>query len=96
MFLALAELEFTVGFLASELRQRIETDLMPELSNQPGFLSYFVVETDDNRLATVRVFDDFDSLEAANAATKEIQDTLVQEFGITLGVSFAGDVTASG
>jgi len=43
----------------------------------------------------VRVFDDFDSLEAANAATKPIQDTLIQDFGIALGVSFAGDVTAS-
>jgi hypothetical protein len=95
MFLVFVELEFSVGWLASELRQRIESDLMPELSVQPGFVSYQVVETQDNRLATVRVFNDFDSLEAANKATEAIQDTIIQEFGITAGTPFAGDVTAS-
>jgi hypothetical protein len=95
MFLVFIELEFSVGFLASELRQRIESDLMPSLSAQPGFVSYYVVETEDNRLGTVRLFDDFDSLEAANQATHEIQETLVQEFGIAVGAPFAGEVTAS-
>ena len=68
---------------------------MPEVSIQPGFVSYQVVETQDNRLATVRVFDDFDSLEAANQATSAVQDTLIETFGISALNHFAGDVTAA-
>jgi hypothetical protein len=46
-------------------------------------------------LGTTRVFDKFDSLEAANQATRPIQDALSQEFGITTVEQLAGDVTAS-
>lgn len=95
MFLVFVELSFSGGVLASELRQRIESDLIPSLSAQPGFISYYVVETQDNRLGTIRVFDTFDSLEAANQATRPIQDALTQEFGITGGEPLAGEVTAS-
>lgn len=38
-------------------------------SNRGGPNSGYVVETDDNRLATVRVFDDLATLEDANQAT---------------------------
>lgn len=51
---------------------------------QPGGPnSGYVVETDDNRLATVRVFDDLATLEDANQATHAAQDAIVQEFTIT-------------
>ena len=94
MYMRLVELEFSVGFLASELRTRIESDLVPALSAEPGFLKYYVVETQDNRLATVRVFDDLDALEAAHQAVHDIEDVLVQEFGINPGITFEGEVTA--
>jgi predicted outer membrane protein len=64
---------------------------------QPSFVSYYVVETDDNRLATVRVFDDLATLEAANQATHATQDAIAQEFTITTSEdqSFSGEVNAS-
>ena len=97
MYLRMVELQFTTGWYASEIRDRIAADLLPEISAQPGFIAYYVVEGDDNRLGTVRVFDDATALENANQATHAIQDAIVQDFGITTSEddAFSGEVYAS-
>jgi hypothetical protein len=97
MYLRMVELQFATGWLASEIRDRIAADLLPEISAQPGFVAYYVVETDDNRLATVRVFNDLTTLDDANQATDATQDAIIQEFTITTSEdrSFSGEVFAS-
>ena len=97
MYFRMIELKFQLGWYGSDIRERIEADLLPELTAQPGFLAYYVVEADENRLATVRVFDDLQTMQDAIVATKPIHDAIVADFSITAEEvdSFSGEVYLS-
>jgi len=97
MYLRMIELKFQFGWYASEIRDRIESDLLPELTSQLSFLAYYVVEADENRLATVRVFHDFQTMQDAMVATNTVHDAIVADFSITAEEvdSFSGEVYVS-
>ena len=97
MYLRMIEMKWQLGWLASEIRDRIETDLLPDVRDQLGFLAYYVVEADENRLATIRVFDDKQTMDDATAATKPALDQIVADFTITVEEvdSFSGEVSLS-
>jgi hypothetical protein len=65
-----------------DLIERIRSDVIPLLSTQPGFFAYYVIELPNNVLATVRVFEDEDSLKAAHVATADVLTAIVEEFEV--------------
>jgi len=90
---------FQIGVKSTEeVIQRIRSDLIPRLSTQPGFFAYYVVALSENRVATIRIFEDQDSLESAHEATVGALDAIVKEFNITDGIveesGYDGDVSA--
>jgi heme-degrading monooxygenase HmoA len=55
---------------AVQMARRVEQDLLPKLRNLPGFLAYYVLDTDDRTLATISIFETREAAEQSTRAAK--------------------------
>jgi hypothetical protein len=92
----IVELQLDTPSHARDLSERLSSDLIPELSRQPGFVAYYIVQSDDARLATLRVFDTAETLDRASQATRSIHEAIVADLGLKTeeARSFSGAVSS--
>jgi hypothetical protein len=60
-----------------EVMHRIDTDFVPELSQEPGFVAYQCVDTGENTLCTITTFrDEFGADRSNELAARFVRDKL--------------------
>ena len=86
-------IQFVIGAgTLQEVVDRIQGDLLPIYRESQGFLAYYVAAAADDTLVTIRVFDDKESLEDANAAASDESEQIRKDFSLTFSENGEGDV----
>lgn len=76
---------------AYDLVDELQNNYLPQLAAQPGFLCYYAVVTGVAGIATVRIFTDVDSLQAAGDAVYDAAAAIADSYGLSEAVSYEGD-----
>ena len=71
---------------------RIQSDLLPIYRGADGFIAYYIVGAGADTFVTIRVFNDEQTLEAANQTASAESDQILADFDITPSDSGQGDV----
>ena len=77
------------------LMHRIDEEFAPALSQQPGFICYFAVDTDDRTLATISIFHDRASTERSNSLAAAYVRKNLAEFRLSRSDIGGGEVLVS-
>ncbi len=77
------------------LTQRVEEEFAPAVSQQPGFVCYFVVGIDEVTIETISVFDDQESAERCEEFAAAFSREELAEFGLRAEAVAGGEVLVS-
>ena len=87
---------YTMGAGSTDaLAHRLEEEFAPAISQEPGFLGYLAIETDEGTLETVSVFADARSAHRSDELAADYVAENLTEFELTRTSVTGGDVLAS-
>jgi hypothetical protein len=69
---------------ATDLIQRIQSDLSPLVESASGFIAYTVVKIDDQTVITMRLFRDLASMDSETQSTNQTSTSIATDFQLTL------------
>ncbi len=75
------------NFTGQDIADRLISDILPIYEAAPGFIAYSIVATFTNGVLTLRIFEDADTLEAANEASADA----AQQMGADLDIDADND-----
>jgi len=75
-----------------DLKDRIESDLLPVYRGAAGFRAYYVVRAAADTFVTIRAFENEQALEAANDAASDASEQISVDFDISFADAGEGDV----
>ena len=94
MFATIRRYTVKPGYM-KEVGQKVQNELVPQLTKQPGFVSYHAVDAGNNVAISISLYHDRASADAANkAAAQWVQQHIAPLTGIAKEV-FVGEVLAS-
>jgi hypothetical protein len=77
------------------LMHRVEEEFAPALSQEPGFVCYFALDTGDHTVETISIFHDTNSAFRSNELAAEYVRENLAEFELTRTDLTAGEVLVS-
>ena len=77
------------------LAHRVDRDFAEALSQEPGFIAYQAIDTGNDMLMTVSVFENAEQAEASNDLAAEWVADALSDFEVTRVGVIAGDVMVS-
>ena len=87
---------YTVGAGSVDaLVHRVDEEFVPALAQEPGFMSYFVLETGDRMLESISIFADQASAERSEELAAEYVSENLADFALTRIDAVTGEVLVS-
>ncbi len=77
------------------LMHRVDEEFAPALSQEPGFVCYFALDTGDGTVETISIFRDKDYADRSNELAAEYVRDNLAEFELTRTEVTAGEVLVS-
>jgi hypothetical protein len=77
------------------LMHRVDEEFAPAVSQEPGFVAYFALDTGDATVETVSIFHDKATAEASNELASDYVRENLGEFELTRTAVSGGDVLVS-
>ena len=77
------------------LMHRVDTEFAPAISQEPGFVGYFMLDTGDATVETVSIFRDRASAEQSNELAADYVRENLGEFELTRTAISGGEVLVS-
>jgi heme-degrading monooxygenase HmoA len=94
MFASIRRYRVEAGSL-DELARRVDEEFAEEISAQPGFLSYELVDSGDDEVITVSVFEGEDQAEASRELARRWTDERLRDLRFTRGEVLHGEIPVS-
>ena len=77
------------------LMHRVEEEFAPAISQEPGFVAYFALDTGDTKVETVSIFHDKAAADASNELASDYVRDNLGEFELTRTEVSGGEVFVS-
>jgi heme-degrading monooxygenase HmoA len=71
MYIAIRRYRLSVGSSAAELLRQVNEGFIPIIKEAPGFLAYYVLDSGNDTVASVSVFEDRAGAEESNRRAEE-------------------------
>jgi hypothetical protein len=94
MFVSVRRYTMGAGSIDS-LMHRIDQEFAPAISQEPGFVGYFAVDTADGTVETISIFHDRASAERSNELAADYVREKLDEFELTRTEVSGGEVLVS-
>ena len=94
MYVSMRHYKMGAGSIDS-LMHRVDEEFAPALSQEPGFVCYFALDTGDHTVQTISIFHDKNSAFRSNELSAEYVQENLAEFKLTRTDVVAGEVFVS-
>jgi hypothetical protein len=94
MYASVRYYEMGAGSIDS-LMHRVDEEFAPALTQEPGFVGYFVLDTGDGTLETISIFRDQETADRSNELAAEYVSENLDDFKLTRTAVTAGEVIVS-
>jgi hypothetical protein len=94
MYLSVRHYTMGAGSIDS-LMHRVDQEFAPAISQEPGFVGYFAIDTGDSTVETISIFRDQASADGSNELAAEYVRDNLGEFKLTRTAVTGGEVLVS-